>query len=292
MRTTYFLFLAILLLPIFARGEGALPRGEQPEERVQVARPQPDTCDASAWQSKGRLRPLLRPQKVVRSDKLIVDFDLKSISPGATREGQGGILDARALDVFMGCSDGPDGRGIAAGTRVLDPVSGLAIEVTAVESAGKSGRGWLGSRCGLRIADPDDPSRYFEVPMGEVPAFNQPAGLVRDGDRVYLQLQFNGYAKEIKGQGNLIIAGDLCGHRLAWRSPNLVSNAPLLVLGEYLITGYGFTKEADWLFVLDRRTGKVIQKLSLPKAPEAMRATESQLFVRLYDGYAVFALCL
>jgi hypothetical protein len=55
-------------------------------------------------------------------------------------------------------------------------------------------------------------------------------------------------------------------------------------------TGYGFTKEPDWLFVLDRRTGKTIQKLPLPKAPEALRATESRLFVRLYDGYAVFAI--
>ena len=144
--------------------------------------------------------------------------------------------------------------------------------------------------CGVRLADPETPSRFLNVPLSELPAQNELTGIVRAGDSVYLLLQFNGYAKEIGGQGNLVIAGDLCRHRLTWRSPNLASNAPALIRGEYLITGYGFTKEPDWLFVFDRRTGQTIQKLPLPKSPENLRVIEHQLFVQLYDGYAVFGM--
>jgi hypothetical protein len=289
-RTAYLLSIAMLSIPIRAGADVAPPREEREKRPVEVVRPNPVTCDPTPWQREGRLRPLLRQQKVVRSPDLIVGFDLKSVSPSVQREGQGGILSNNSFHRLAGCSDDPDGKGIAQGTRVLDPVSGLEIVVSSVQSAGRSGRGWPGVRCGLRISDPAQPSRYLDVPGSEVPAFNQPTGILRDGDSVYLLLQFNGYASEIKGHGNLILAGDLCSHRIVWRSPNLVSNAPVLQLGEFLITGYGFTKEKDWLFVLDRRTGQSIQKLPLPKAPEAFRMSDGKLYVRLYDGYAVFAI--
>ena len=289
MRTAYLLFIVILSIPIRAGADVAPPQEEREESPVEVVRSKPVTCDPTPWQREGQLRPLLRQQKVVRSPDLITGFDLKSVSPSAQHEGQGGILSTNPFQVFAACSDDPNGKGIAQGARVLDPVSELVIAVTSVRPAGRSGWGWPGVRCGLLISDPARPSRYLDVPESEVPAFNQPTGILRDGNSVYLVLQFNGYASEIKGQGNLIIAGDLCSHRIVWRSPNLVSNAPVLPLGEFLITGYGFTKEKDWLFVLDRRTGQPIQKLPLPKAPEEFRMSDDQLYVRLYDGYAVFS---
>ena len=268
-----------------------MPRVETEEEpRVQVARPDPVACDESVWRRQGRLPPLLGKKKIVRGSKLIVDFDLRQVSPSARHEGRGGNIGSGGWRVFNGCSDDPRGNGIAPGTRTLDVDSELLIEVTTVDPAGKSGRGWPGVRCGLRLSDPEQPSRYLDVPASAVPAFNQPTGVVRDGDQIYLLLQFNGYASEIKGRGNLVLAGDLCRHQIVWRSADLASNAPLLRVGEYLITGYGFTREKDWLFVLDRRTGRTVQKLSLPKSPDALRATDDQLFVRLYDGYAVFSI--
>jgi hypothetical protein len=54
---------------------------------------------------------------------------------------------------------------------------------------------------------------------------------------------------------------------VVWRSPNLVSNHRVWILGDYLVTGYGFSDERDYLFVLNKWTGAVVQKLPLPKAP-------------------------
>ncbi|MEO6952297.1 MAG: hypothetical protein ABI321_10825 [Polyangia bacterium] len=42
--------------------------------------------------------------------------------------------------------------------------------------------------------------------------------------------------------------------------------------------------------VLDARTGHNIQQVTQPEAPDVMLVRDNQLFVRIYDGYAVFPL--
>jgi hypothetical protein len=238
------------------------------------------------------LPALLRQVQVVRDRSSITDFKLESVAPEATLVGQGGITAGTGGDLagaMLGCSDDNNSQFLVPGAHVHDRASGLDVEITAVEPAGTSGRNWPGVRCGLRIVDPAAPELFLEVPVKQVPAFNQLAGIVRDGSSVFLLLQFNGYARETGGRGNLVLAGDLCSHSVAWRSRDMVSNAPAMLLGEYLVTGYGFTREADWLYVLDRRTGHEVQRLRLPKAPEELRLSHGRLFVKIYDGYATFA---
>src|SRR6185503_19779306 len=118
------------------------------------------------------------------------------------------------------------------------------------------------------------------------------SGVVRDGSVVYVTLQFIGYAKEIGRKGNLVVALDLCTHRVLWRSADIVSNSAMLLVGDAIITGYGFTAEPDFLIVLDRWTGAQVQKLTLPKGPDDLRIANGTLFVRLYDGYASIPLRL
>lgn len=42
--------------------------------------------------------------------------------------------------------------------------------------------------------------------------------------------------------------------------------------------------------MLDARTGHNIQQVTQPEAPDVMLVRDNQLFVRIYDGYAVFPL--
>jgi hypothetical protein len=68
------------------------------------------------------------------------------------------------------------------------------------------------------------------------------------------------------------------------RSPALVANARTFVLdGGYIISRYGFTAEPDFLYLLDRRTGRVLDRLELPSAPELIRRRGNRLYVRTYD---------
>ena len=92
------------------------------------------------------------------------------------------------------------------------------------------------------------------------------------------------YASSSRGQNAYITAIDPDTGRRLWRSKALVSNAQTFVVTpRYLVTGYGFTAEPDWLYLLDRRTGRVLERLALPSAPERITRRGGLLIVRTYD---------
>jgi hypothetical protein len=76
-----------------------------------------------------------------------------------------------------------------------------------------------------------------------------------------------------------------------WRSRPLVANAAsFIVVGDVLITGYGFTAEPDFLYLLNRRSGAVIQTIPLRSGPEYLALKKDVLLVRTYNTDAVFRL--
>ena len=77
---------------------------------------------------------------------------------------------------------------------------------------------------------------------------------------------------------------DLTTKRALWRSPALVANAnTFLVTKRYLVTGYGFTREPDYLYAIDRANGKVRGRLLLPSAPQTIARHGNMLSVVTYD---------
>jgi hypothetical protein len=70
-----------------------------------------------------------------------------------------------------------------------------------------------------------------------------------------------------------------------------VANADrFVVVGDVLVTGYGFTAEPDYLYALDRRTGRPLARLRVPSAPERITARGATLHVRTYDSRLVVRL--
>jgi hypothetical protein len=64
----------------------------------------------------------------------------------------------------------------------------------------------------------------------------------------------------------------------------LVSNAyNFEVYGNYLITGYGFTAEPDFLFLLRRDTGEAVARIPVKTGPEYILRKDNRLYVRTYD---------
>ncbi len=94
------------------------------------------------------------------------------------------------------------------------------------------------------------------------------------------------YSKEAGGKCSRVLALDVTGDKpeLRWKSDWLVSNAPILVAGDYLITGYGFTAEKDKVVVLDRATGRKVLTRAVPKAPEEFAIRDGVLEVLVYDA--------
>src|SRR5262249_39451080 len=192
---------------------------------------------------------------------LIVDFSLDQVAPEPDDVGAGGITSGDASMRELGeCSDSPQGNDFARpGNAVDDERSDLRVTVTAVEPAGKSGRSWPGVRCAYQLVDRKNPELHAKLDE-VVPPFNELTGVLRAGNVVYATLQFNGYAKEIRGKGNLVVALDLCTHAIRWRTADMVSNAAMILHGDLLITGYGFTAESHHISYLNRFTGAVVLK--------------------------------
>jgi len=159
------------------------------------------------------------------------------------------------------CQDAPDGPSERSPTRrALD---GIVFDLLSTTPAGKSGRAWSGNQCAFsaHLADGSGTTVRFGAP--EVPPFNSISAVVRSGSAAFVSVSFDGYSKDFPQGGNRMFALDLCAGRVVWQSPNDTSNGGLLLLDDYLIAPYGFTGEQRALFVLDARSGAVVQRLPI-----------------------------
>jgi hypothetical protein len=69
-----------------------------------------------------------------------------------------------------------------------------------------------------------------------------------------------------------------------WRSQPLVSNSwNFEVIGDLIVSGYGFTAQHDFLYLLNKRTGEVVQRLKIKSAAEYIISKGDKIHVRAYD---------
>jgi hypothetical protein len=101
---------------------------------------------------------------------------------------------------------------------------------------------------------------------------------------LYVETAHSTYAKSSYGLNAYLNAIDLKTKKLRWRSPALVANADNFVLLDGLIvSGYGFTAEPDYLYAIDRATGRVAARVLLPTGPERIVRHGNVLTVDTYD---------
>jgi hypothetical protein len=165
------------------------------------------------------------------------------------------------------------------------------------------GRDWRG---GQRVAVLDAANRPIEVfdfaawarapftEPGAEPFVEQSVSWAEVHDDVlYVATGHSTYAKSSGGKNAFVSAVDLRSGELLWQSAPLVSNAEnFLVIGDWVVCGYGFTAEPDALFVLDRATGKTAARVPLPSGPTYLVLKDGTLFVRTYDHDLTFRIQL
>lgn len=111
-----------------------------------------------------------------------------------------------------------------------------------------------------------------------------------DGGALYVCNGGGSYAKEVKGKKGFLSALDATTGRLLWRSEPLVCNATFVLAGDYLVTGYGFTAEPDFLFLVRRADGKVVQRVKLDTGPDEIRIKGNRILVEAYSNRYLFEL--
>ena len=101
---------------------------------------------------------------------------------------------------------------------------------------------------------------------------------------LYVETAHQTYAKSSYGRNAYISAIDPKRRELLWRSPALVANADnFVLLDDTIVSGYGFTAEPDYLYAIDRATGKVKGRLLLPSSPQTIARHGNILTVVTYD---------
>jgi hypothetical protein len=138
----------------------------------------------------------------------------------------------------------------------------------------------------------DVPFAFDLVKLGRAPGggswFEDVTFAREGGGLVYVSNSHLTYARATNGRNAYITAIDPEQGKTVWRSLALVANArTFVVTGDLIVAGYGFTEEADFLYLLDRRTGRVLDRLEVPSAPGVIKLRGDRLLVRTYDRSVV-----
>lgn len=108
---------------------------------------------------------------------------------------------------------------------------------------------------------------------------------------LYVETAHLTYARSSYGLNGYLNAIDLKTRKLRWRSAALVANARnFVIIGDVIVSGYGFTAETDYLYALDRKTGRVRARLLVPSAPEGIAHAGRTLTIDTYDRHLVVRL--
>ena len=109
-----------------------------------------------------------------------------------------------------------------------------------------------------------------------------------DGQTLYVSLSHNTYSENAPNHA-YIVAVDLTDMNILWKTEPLVSNARNFeIIGNEIVCGYGFTAEDDFLYRIDRDTGRILEQIPVNSQADYIIRKEDQLFVRTYDTNYVF----
>lgn len=106
--------------------------------------------------------------------------------------------------------------------------------------------------------------------------------------KLYVETAHQTYAKSSYGRNGYLQTIDPKQGKLLWRSPAQVANAyNFVLLNDTVVTGYGYTAEPDYLYAVDRATGKVKGRVLLPSAAIRIARHGTTLTVDTYDHRVV-----
>jgi len=82
------------------------------------------------------------------------------------------------------------------------------------------------------------------------------------------------YSSQINGRGSKLYCYDVEKKDIVWETGWLTSNDIFILDDKYVYCSYGFTSEKDYLFLLDKFTGKVYSKVPMTKKVHYMELME------------------
>lgn len=100
---------------------------------------------------------------------------------------------------------------------------------------------------------------------------------------LYVSIVHNGYSSEEPNSSYMVAIDPNTGYVL-WRSEPLVANSNnFLLVKDTIICGYGFTSEPDFIYLLDRFTGQIMEKIPINSAAYQFEVVDGTLYVAAYN---------
>ncbi len=109
---------------------------------------------------------------------------------------------------------------------------------------------------------------------------------------IYASIGHKTYSASTFGWNSTLVAVKPATGKIIWQSPPLVSNADrFLLIGEILISGYGFTSEPNYIYQISARSGAIIKRHKLRSRPQDFHLSRlGRLFVRTQNSNNVYQL--
>lgn len=108
--------------------------------------------------------------------------------------------------------------------------------------------------------------------------------------RLYFNEACQSYSREAGGACSSLLRVDPAAGEVDWRTPPRTSNNVILLHGPYVVAGYGFTAEADSLFLIDRATGRIVDRQPLDSAHGYLEMVGGELVVVTTNQVYVFGI--
>lgn len=110
-------------------------------------------------------------------------------------------------------------------------------------------------------------------------------------DILYVAIGHNTYTKSAPSTGYLVAIG-LNDMSVIWKSEPCVTNArTFAIIDNTIVCGYGFTEEPDYLNLVNRLDGSLLEKIPIKSMAEYIICKDDILFVRTYNTNYTFQIC-
>ena len=111
-----------------------------------------------------------------------------------------------------------------------------------------------------------------------------------DNGLLYFNEACQSYSRRANGACSALVCVSPQDGRVLWRSADLISNNILIVYGNVVICGYGFTGESDYLHLVDADTGQPLSVTELDSAHDYLEIRGNTLQVTTYKSLYAFEL--
>lgn len=113
-----------------------------------------------------------------------------------------------------------------------------------------------------------------------------------EDDVLYVATAHNTYASSSPHTAYLT-AIDLTDFHVIWKTEPLMSNASSFeIIGDAVICGYGFTSEKDYLNIVDKKNGKLMEQVPVASKADYIIRKDDMLYVRTYHTDYTFKILM